>query len=273
MQHDVSSTTETHAPTRPATRCRPPSPSRRVSRSFGEVPALADLDLTAAHGRDHRAARPQRGRQDHRHPGDHRRPHPRRGHGARLRARPGRRRGAGAPTLRRRVGEARALRPALGSGQPRVRGRAVRAGPPRRRPHRGRRRALRHRRGARPEGRRLLDRHEDPPGPGPVGAARPRAAAVRRAHLRARPRVVPRRARAHPRDDRGGPHGGDVHPPARRGRGPGRPHRRARRRHRPAGRDPGGAHPPVLASQPGPARRRGPGGPRPRRATATASWP
>ena len=89
--------------------------------------------------------------------------------------------------------------------------------------HRRRRRALRHRRGPRPAGGRLLDGHEDPAGPGPLGPARPRPAAVRRAHLRAGPRVLPRRARAHPGDDRRGPHRGDVHPPAGRGRGPGRP--------------------------------------------------
>ena len=85
----------------------------------------------------------------------------------------------------------------------------------------------------RPAGRRLLDRHEDPPGAGPVGAARARPAAVRRADVGPRPRVVPRRARAHPRDDRRRAHRRHVHPPAARGRGPGRPGRRARGRRRP----------------------------------------
>ena len=80
---------------------------------------------------------------------------------------------------------------------------------------------------------RLLDRHEDPPGPGPFDPARPRPAALRRAHVGPRPRVVPRRARAHPRDDRRRPHRRDVHPPPAGGRGPGRPGRRARGRHRP----------------------------------------
>ena len=37
---------------------------------------------------------------------------------------------------------------------------------------------------------RLLDRHEDPPRAGPLGPARPGAAAVRRADLGPRPRVV-----------------------------------------------------------------------------------
>ena len=82
-------------------------------------------------------------------------------------------------------------------------------------------------------GRRLLDRHEDPPGPRPVGAARPRPAAVRRADVGPRPRVVPRRARADPGDDRRRRDRRHVHPPAARGRGPGRPGRGARGRHRP----------------------------------------
>ena len=216
-------------------------------------------------GRDHRSARAQRRRQDHGHPHDHRRPRPRPGHGAHLRPRPHHRRRGGAPPLRRGLRQAGALRPPVGPRQPRVRGRAVRAGPPRRRPHRRCRRPVRHRRGPRPEGRRVLDRHEDPPGAGPLRAPRPRTAALRRAHLRPGSRVVARRARAHPGDDRRGPHRRHVHPPAGGGGGPGRPDHRPRCRHRSARRQPGGAHPPLLATEPRPPRRRehlgpGPGG-------------
>ena len=53
------------------------------------------------------------------------------------------------------------------------------------------------------------------PRAGAVGAPRSRAAALRRADLRARPRVLGRGARAHPRDGRGGAHRRHVHPPAR----------------------------------------------------------
>ena len=53
------------------------------------------------------------------------------------------------------------------------------------------------------------------------------AAALRRADLGPRPGVVARGPRAHPRDDRRRDDGGDVHPPAPRGGGSGRPGRRA----------------------------------------------
>ena len=49
-----------------------------------------------------------------------------------------------------------------------------------------------------PAGRRLLDGHEDAAGPGPGRPPRPRPAPARRAHVRARPGVVPRRARPGP---------------------------------------------------------------------------
>ena len=191
---------------------------RRRSKTFGANRALDDLRPVGA-----RAAQitvllgPERRRQDHRDPHDHRRLRPRRGHRAHVRARPGRRRRGGPPPLRRGVGQAGALRPprracdnlallrrALRPRPADVDDRIARGGRP-----------LRHRRGPRPAGRRLLDRHEDPAGPGPLGAARPRAAALRRADLRPRPRVVARRARADPRDDRRRPHRRDVHPPAR----------------------------------------------------------
>ena len=46
---------------------------RDVSKAFGRVPALSHLTILAPEGPHHRAARPERRRQDDRHPGDHRR--------------------------------------------------------------------------------------------------------------------------------------------------------------------------------------------------------
>ena len=89
----------------------------------------------------------------------------------------------------------------------------------------------------------------------------PVAPALRRAHLGPRPRVVGRRARPHPSDDRRGSHRGDVHPPAGRGRGPGRPGGDPRGRHRPAERPARRADQALLAQPGGAARRRGPGRP------------
>ncbi len=226
-----------------------------------------------AQGPDHRAARAQRRRQDHRHPGGHRCPDPRQGHGPdlRLRSRPLRR--GGAPPLRGGLGQAGPLRPALGVGQPAVLRRALRPGPQRHQADPRRGGPLRHPGRARPARGRLLDRHEDPAGPGPLGAARSRAPALRRAHLRARSRVVPRRAGADPGDDRRWPHRGHVHPPAGRGRRSGRPDRGAGERHRPHPRHAGGADPALLAGQPGALRRRGPVQPRGAHQHGRAWWP
>ena len=82
----------------------------------------------------------------------------------------------------------------------------------------GGRGALRHRGRARPTGGRLLDRHEDTARARPVGAPRSRAAALRRADVGPRSRVVGRGARADPRDGGRGSHRRHVHPPAPRSR-------------------------------------------------------
>ena len=195
-----------------------------------------------------------------------------------------RRRGhRGPPPLRRGPGPARALRPPVRHRQPRrTRPRCSRSIP----------RlvderiaeaaaALRHRRRARPEGRRLLDRHARPPRAGPRRAPRARPAAARRADRRPRPRVGPHRARPHRRDGRGRQDRPHVHAPPARGRGPRRPGDRDGPR---AGDDLGlaaRAHPPVLARGTRRARRRRPRAARHRAGrsrscaptTATASRP
>ena len=178
-------------------RCTPRAPVDRPraawSSAFGRQPAPShDLNLHCARGRHHGAPRPQRGRQDHGHPHDHRRPRPRRRArcGCSASIPPSRRGGA-----RRRCGVVSA-KPALYdrlSGWDNLRYSAelygLGRGPPST-PHPRGRRPLRHRRRARPAGRRLLDRHEDPPGAGPLGAARSRPAALRRADVGPRSRVV-----------------------------------------------------------------------------------
>ena len=106
---------------------------------------------------------PERRGQDHRRAPRHRRAAPRRGRGAHARPRSRRRRRGhrGAPPLRRGAGPARALRPPVGHRQPRGTPPRSSRSTPR---HMDERiaeaaRPLRHRRRARPEGRRLLDRH------------------------------------------------------------------------------------------------------------------
>ena len=157
-------------PPLPSPRCPRPSPSScSTAWSSTSAPnrALDGLDLRVPGGQDHRAARPERRRQDHRHPDDHRRLRARRRPRAGVRPRPrGRRRRRAAraaascrPSRRSttacRGSTTSATRPSsTASG----RGAAVDA-----RIQRGGR-PLRHRRGARRPGRRLLHRHEDPPG-------------------------------------------------------------------------------------------------------------
>ncbi|MEI2652364.1 MAG: ATP-binding cassette domain-containing protein [Microthrixaceae bacterium] len=116
---------------------------------------------------------------------------PKTGDMRRVRHRPARRGRPGPAPLRRRLGQAGALRPALGLRQPALLRRALRpAAAGLRRKIVAAAERLRHRRCPRPPGRRLLDRHEDPPRPGPIDAPRSRPPALRRAHLGPRPRVA-----------------------------------------------------------------------------------
>ena len=177
----------------------------RRARSFGHNAALLDLYLRVPAAAHHGAARPQRRRQDHRDPHDHRRARP---------PTPARCRVFGldpavdGEEVRRRCGVVSA-KPALydrlsgwdnllysaelyGLGRGDERGDQIQAA--------AGRFGIDH--ALDTAGRRLLDRHEDAPRAGPLGAARARAAAVRRADLGPRPRVVARRARPDPRDDR-----------------------------------------------------------------------
>ncbi len=195
-----------HAPRRPGLRRGVTQPlvgpatrdDRRVSddvlsasglvKTFGERTAVDDVGFTIAPGRDLRAARPQRRRQDHHDPHGVRPAAPGRRHGA------GRRTGPGGDLDRREVGHRarppgdRALPRPLGTREPAVLRPA--RGAHRRRARRARRRRAR---GGRPRGpcrrarRELLGGHAAPVQHRGGPAAPPGAADPRRAHRRRRP--------------------------------------------------------------------------------------
>ncbi len=167
---------------------------RGVSRRFGTVNALARPRLVGARGTHHRAARPERRRQDDGHPHDHRGALTHDGDGPRVRPRPlrptARRCGAAAASCRPSRRCTTASRAATTSPTPRSCTASAAARRSANKIHAAAT-SVRHRARPRPAGRRLLDRHEDPPRAGPLGAARAGAPALRRADLGPRPRVEP----------------------------------------------------------------------------------